>query len=150
MTPASPGWLLDTSIIVHVLRADRLGRYLIEEQQLRARVEAPLVSIVTVGEMLSLGRQFGWGGQKLEYMHELLHELVIVDINSEPVLSSYAEIDAWCRQNGIALGKNDLWIAATAVATGAVLLTADKDFDPLHKRFLDRVFYDPAGAYPPS
>jgi predicted nucleic acid-binding protein len=29
------------------------------------------------------------------------------------------------------MGKNDLWIAATALATKATLITTDKDFDHL-------------------
>jgi hypothetical protein len=58
---------------------------------------------------------------------------VIVDINSGPMLSRYAEIDAWCRQNGVKPGKNDLWIAACT--------SVDRDFDPLDGRFLKRVFF---------
>ncbi len=41
------------------------------------------------------------------------------------------------------MGKNDLWIAATANATGALLLTTDKDFDHLDGAFLNRVWIDP-------
>lgn len=143
-------WLLDTSILVHVLRRDDLGRHLVEGEALRARQEVPLLPVVCVGEILSLGKQFGWGEQKLKTLRELLAELVIVDINSEPVLTAYAEIDAWCRQSGKRPGKNDLWIAATAVATDATLLTSDKDFDPLHERFLKRLYFDPEASYPPN
>ena len=78
----------------------------------------PLISVVSIGELMSLARQFGWGNNKVEYMREVLGELIVVDINSEPVLSAYAEIDFWCKQNGRAFGKNDLWIAATAIAHG--------------------------------
>ena len=35
------------------------------------------------------------------------------------------------------MGKNDLWIAATAAVTGAKLLSADNDFDHLNGTFLD-------------
>ena len=34
------------------------------------------------------------------------------------------------------MGKNDLWIAATAAVEGATLLTADNDFDLLSGTFL--------------
>jgi len=34
------------------------------------------------------------------------------------------------------LGKNDLWIAATAIAFSATLLSTDADFDPLHPTFI--------------
>jgi len=42
------------------------------------------------------------------------------------------------------MGKNDLWIAATAHVTGATLLTTDKDFDHLDPQFLVRVWINPA------
>jgi predicted nucleic acid-binding protein len=35
------------------------------------------------------------------------------------------------------MGKNDLWIAATAYALNAVLLTTDADFDHLHQIFFE-------------
>jgi tRNA(fMet)-specific endonuclease VapC len=63
------------------------------------------------------------------------------------VLNSSAEIDSWCRQNGVKPGKNDLWIAACAGAADATLLTADRDFDPLHGRFFERVLLDPDPQY---
>lgn len=34
------------------------------------------------------------------------------------------------------MGKNDLWIAATASVTHATLLTTDQDFRHLHKKYL--------------
>lgn len=41
------------------------------------------------------------------------------------------------------MGKNDLWIAAAAAATGATLLTTDGDFDWLDPLFLARHRVDP-------
>jgi predicted nucleic acid-binding protein len=35
------------------------------------------------------------------------------------------------------MGKNDLWIAATAHAMDAMLLTTDGDFDHLHNVFFE-------------
>jgi len=35
------------------------------------------------------------------------------------------------------MGKNDLWIAATAYALEAVLLTTNGDFDHLHNLFFE-------------
>lgn len=139
-------WILDTGIIVHVLRGSPLGGHLIEDHQLRARNDVPLLSVVSIGELLSLARQFNWGVDKIQYMQEVVGELVIVDINSQPVLEAYAEIDAWGRSKGLSLGKNDLWIAASAAATNSTLLTADKDFDPL-QQFIHRIYFDPAATY---
>lgn len=99
---------------------------------------------------MALERRLGWGPPKVERMREILAELIVVDINWEPVMQAYAEIDFWCGQNGRSLGKNDLWIAATANVTEALLVTTDKDFDPLHGRFLQRQYYDPEATYPPA
>ncbi len=41
------------------------------------------------------------------------------------------------------MGKNDLWIAATASVMQARLLTTDKDFDKLVPQFLARDWIDP-------
>ena len=40
------------------------------------------------------------------------------------------------------MAQNDLWIAATAAAPGAVLMTTDTDFDHLDPQFLTRVRID--------
>lgn len=47
-------------------------------------------------------------------------------------------------KSGRAMGKNDRWIAATAAATGATLLTTDRDFDHLTSLLLTRHWIDPA------
>ena len=47
---------------------------------------------------------------------------------------------------GVPMGKNDVWIAATAHVTGARLLTTDRDFDHLDPTFLGRDWVDPAAA----
>lgn len=41
------------------------------------------------------------------------------------------------------MGKNDLWIAASAKAAGAFLLTTDNDFDHLFDDVLDGASIDP-------
>jgi tRNA(fMet)-specific endonuclease VapC len=54
-----------------------------------------------------------------------------VDVSSgaPELLDAYVEID--CFSKGRSMGKNDLWIAATAKVTGATLVTSDGDFDHL-------------------
>ena len=53
------------------------------------------------------------------------------------------EIDGFSRRQGIKMGKNDLWIAATAQVSGATLLTTDMDFDHLDGVLLEREWIDP-------
>lgn len=134
--------LLDTNIVIHLLRNNEVGKRVDAAFQIRHRPDRPLISVVTVGECLSLVRQFHWGPAKIEAMEALLRELVIVAIDSRPVLERFGELHAWTRSAGRALSDNDLWIAATAAATSAHLVTTDKDFDPLHPNQIRRTFID--------
>jgi tRNA(fMet)-specific endonuclease VapC len=104
-----------------------------------------LVSIVTVGEALAMSRRFSWGPSKIAALESLLQDLVVVDISDE-VLEFYAQIDVFLRRAGKPVQQNDMWIAATATASGAHLLTTDKDFDPLYPAVLDRTWIDPQTA----
>lgn len=76
----------------------------------------------------------------------------MIDINSQDkdLLTAYAKLDAYSKgkltdkplgRSAIVMGKNDLWIAATAVAANAVLITTDKDFDHLNNVFLRVIRY---------
>ena len=139
-----PLYLLDTNIFVHAIRNSPIW------QQRIVATYAPmssspvcLYSIVTAGELRSLAIQLAWGSAKKNQMLALLGYFGCADINAPSILQDYAIIDAYCKDHGLTLGKNDLWIAATTSATGATLLTTDKDFDPLHDIFLNRIWIDP-------
>ncbi len=83
------------------------------------------------------------GNEKRDRLEELLNELVIVDVNSRPIVDRYASIDVMSLRKGTRMGKNDLWIAASAVETDCVLLTTDHDFDHLHPEPLRVWWFDP-------
>lgn len=138
--------LLDTSVVLHVARGRATGDALDRAFGLRSRLDRPLISIITVGELLAFAKQRGWGSAKLERLEVLVRELIVVDVRSRSIVDRYAEIDTFMVKHGHLVGDNDAWIAATAAAAGAVLLTTDKDFDPMHGRFLTRVYFDPAVA----
>lgn len=59
------------------------------------------------------------------------------------IIERYAALSAHCESNGLSLSDNDRWIAATAGATGAWLLTTDEDFLPLHPTFIQLARIDP-------
>lgn len=136
--------LFDTNILVRTIRRDALGTLAAADALAMSPTERPLISVVTVGEIKSFAHRLQWGARKLADLDKLLRELVVVDINAAPILDRYAEIDSWSQGQGKTLGKNDLWIAATASVTRAVLLTTDADFDPLHEVYLERIRYDAA------
>jgi tRNA(fMet)-specific endonuclease VapC len=143
MMSGSTGYLLDTNVVIELIRANPLGQFVDEQYGLRAALNRSMICVVTVGEMLSLARQFEWGQTKRDELRLVLDEIVWLDINHPDILDAYAEIDHASRQQGRNLGKNDAWIAATAKVTGATLLTTDRDFDHLQGSHLDRIWIDP-------
>ncbi len=103
------------------------------------------ISVVTLGEIKAIALKNKWGNQKNEKLKNLLSKFVVIDLNFTNVINRYAEIDAFSqgrlenkKSNFSArnMGKNDIWIAATASVLDATLLTTDYDFDHLNNEFL--------------
>lgn len=138
------GYLLDTNILVALIRGNKLGQYIDRRYVLRASMAQCVISAITIGEMLSLTRKFRWGIDKVDNLYRLLEELVVVDINHPDIYAAYADIDHATDSTGLGMGKNDLWIAATSRATGLTLLTTDTDFDRLVPDWITRVWVDEA------
>ena len=151
-------FILDTNILMAYLKADtNLFKKVSEDNNLNDDDVFIMISSITKGEILSLALQNNWGERKISVLTKLLNELVIIDIggNNDLLLNAYAEIDAFSLQRhptkklkGSAkpMGKNDLWIAATAYATNATLLTADGKFMHLDKEFINIKFYHPSSV----
>ena len=137
------GYLLDTNILLQLLRGNDLGKQIDSQYGLRSSLNYSMISVVVAGEILALAYKFKWGQKKLDSLQDMLDELVWIDINRREVLSAYAEIDHFSESQGIKMGKNDAWIAATAKASGATLLTTDPDFDHLNGTHITRIWIDP-------
>ena len=135
-------YLLDTNILVHAIRRDGVWSRIQEQFQLLVVEPTPLISVVTAGELRSLAYQWEWATAKLDQMEFLLGTFDMVNID-DAIIETYAVIDSQLQLRGHTLGKNDLWIAASAKVTGATLITTDKDFDCIHPEFLTRVWIDP-------
>lgn len=84
-----------------------------------------------------------YGAEKRRIVQLVVDNTVVVDIDDPVVVACYVEVYKALR--GLAsgsrtnIGENDMWIAATARAADATLLTVDKDFDPLHPAVVRRV-----------
>lgn len=130
--------ILDTNIVIHLIRDNEVAKRIDAKFQIRHRPDRPLISVVTIGECLSLVRQFGWGATKSQALESLLREFVVVPIDTRPILERFGEFHAFTKSKGKTLGHNDLWIASTAAATGAHLVTTDNDFDVLHPDHIRR------------
>ena len=92
--------LLDTSVVVHLLRGKETGERIDRAYNLRGRPDRPLISVVTVGEALGFAKQRRWGAERVEALRQLLTELVIVDINDRDILERYADLQAESRKSG--------------------------------------------------
>ena len=123
--------LLDTSVLLPLLRGGEFGRRIDRDFGLRSSAVRPLISIVTHGEIAVLAARNGWGDKRREVLANMLNELVTVDIGHPDVIDAYVAVDLHSQahpEGARNMGKNDLWIAACAKAAGATLLTTDNDF----------------------
>lgn len=136
-------YLLDTNILLAYTRGGRLGAAMEAKYALRTIVPVPIVSVVSEGEVRALAEEFAWGTGKRRDLQNLLAYFTIIPLPFANIIDAYVQVSEYSRRAGRTMGKNDLWIAATAMATGATLLTTDKDFDHLDPALLPREWIDP-------
>ena len=102
-----------------------------------------IISVVVVGELEALSLRSGWGARKTGFLQSILAAFPIVEL-SLPLTTVYARLDAYSQgklpakplpagMSARNMGKNDLWIAATALYFDMELHTADQDFDHLQE-----------------
>lgn len=128
---SDPLYLLDTGVLLALVRGNTLGAQLDERFGLRATRQRPLICVVTHGEIRVLAHRNNWGGARQAAPTHALKEFVTVDINHSAVIDAYVDVEmaSTARPEGARnMGKNDVWIAAAAKAAGATLLTLDSDF----------------------
>ena len=138
-------YFLDTNLVLIYLRNNRLSRRIEQDLNLLSGEHNLIISVVSVGELKSIAKQNKWGKRKIENMLYTLSDFLIADVNTADILERYAEIDAYSQGKlqgkkgnftSRNMGKNDLWIAATASVYDIVLLTTDNDFQHLKGAYL--------------
>jgi tRNA(fMet)-specific endonuclease VapC len=143
--------IYDTNILLQILRDGQSSTKLQNIFDLSDAEES--ISLVTLAEIRSLSIQFRWGVNRRAKMEELLVRLVVLDINIPEIIDRYVEIDCYSKGkhltrtssfSAIKMGKNDLWIAATASVYECKLLTMDLDFGHLRDEFVDVVYITPS------
>ena len=144
-------YFLDTNILVLYLRQHPLVKDLREIFHLEISPNELFTSAICIGELKSLALQNKWGSNKRRELEIFSQEFMIIDFITEEIINSYAEIDAFSQGrleekpltgSSRNMGKNDLWIAATASILNATLITTDKDFQHLHTHFLEVAYFD--------
>lgn len=152
-------YLWDTNILLHFLNKSVTAKQIQKRYNLLNSTNQQVISVVSIGEIKSLAKRRKWKKDKLNRLFKVLETFIIADINVEEIIERYAEIDAFSQKKMINksinfstrkmrkdirtnMGKNDVWIAATASVLQIPLITADKDFKHLNKVFLDLKFID--------
>ncbi len=137
--------IIDTCVLIHIVRDTSSGKKCLEELAKFDEEPNIIISVVTKAELESFIAQNNWGQLKIEKLYKILSKITYIDIASADnlLISSYTQIDSFSKRrapnksgnllSGSArkMGKNDLWIAATAYALDIPLMTTDGDFDHL-------------------
>ena len=118
--------VFDTNVVIAHLR---------RQQLLPLRAVLPFA---VVGELEAFALKADWGYQKVAFLRQLLERYPLVGFVPE-LAGLYARLDAYSQGRlrgqplpaGLSarnMGKNDLWIAASALEHCAALLTRDAHF----------------------
>ena len=133
-------FLLDTNLLVGFTRGTPWAIQGDSRFALSARNTLTFISVISQGELLALAAKWGGGGGRLGKMEAVLRRFPVLGIQRRAIVDAYAAMDAWTHGRGPnrhgcppprparTMGQNDLWIAATAHATRATLLSTDRDF----------------------
>lgn len=121
--------LLDTNVVIDYIRQGELVPV------------RTIISVIVAGELEAFALKADWGYQKVYVMRSILEKYPPLSVTEE-LIPSYALLDAYSQGKlketplppGLSarnMGKNDLWIAATALYFDIELHTSDRDFDHL-------------------
>jgi len=144
-------YLLDSNIILIYSRNDKVARDIEAKYKIFSGDNRIGISIISRGEIEASILKAGLGEARQKRIKDLVNRLTEFGIHFEEVIKKYAEIDALSqgklkssknRFTSRNMGKNDLWIAATASFFELTLVTTDKDFHHLRDGYL-KVLYIP-------
>lgn len=135
--------LFDTNALLLFLRGDVHWQAVYQKYDVENALNC--LSVISLGELCAIALHNNWGERRLAQIAQVRQDFTIIDINIEEIIQKYAQIDAFS-QGKLAnrpltvsarnMGKNDLWIAATASVFNMQLITADADFEHLDASFL--------------
>jgi predicted nucleic acid-binding protein len=133
--------IVETNLASMMLRRD--SRVTFYQPHLAGAVAT--LSFQTVAEMRQGSLDSNWGPVRLQDLEQFFRRFIIAPY-SDSMTSEWARIRSVGRANGRRLEVADAWIAATAAALGAPLLTHDADFDSTSCPGVTVIRYDEAGT----
>lgn len=112
-----------------------------------------IISFATQAEIRSIATRLKWGKPRKERLERFLKQLYVVHSNAINLEKLYTQIDAFSQNQHKSLslpkgmgaknmGKNDIWIAATAAICNAPLVSTDRDFEHLNRVFFNFIYID--------
>lgn len=137
-------YLLDTNAFIHLARGKSIATQVLADLKLD-RSSAFFMSAVSVGEIEFLGLQSGWGQSTKDRLSAAVQRSLVIDLNFPGLYQAYAEIQFEARvrrKPSINNKDNDVWIAASARATGACLVSADKWFLNIGGSLINLAYFD--------
>jgi len=143
--------VLDTCAILHIIRKNKTGVACLNWINSLDPQPIQVISVVTKAELLNLAVIAGWQSDKTKFLNDFLKGVVTIDIlnSDQKLLECYKLIDCYSKNklpdltgnykggSHYIMGKNDIWIGATALILNGTLVTTDKDFDHLHQVILN-------------
>lgn len=142
-------YVLNTNVLLHLIRGQALGTKIDQAFGLTSTLHRQIVSIVTQAELSVIADRKRWGEAKRSALQYALDNLVVIPIDGIELVDAYVSIsraDSEGDEGARNMGKNDVWIAATALYTQLPLLTTDKDFRFLNNDVLQVMWVDPSAV----
>lgn len=139
-------YLLDSSIVIIYSRDNEVARRIEEDYELFSGNHRLGISTVSLGEIDAFVKKLQLGERRKNKIEQILQNINAFGINIEEVIDRYGDIDAFSQGkltgkkgkfSARNMGKNDIWIAATASVFNLSLITTDKDFDHLDGVYID-------------
>ena len=142
----SRSYCVDTNIALLLARGQELGKQIDESYGLRSAPQFHTISIVSHGELYAMADRRQWGPDRFLTLAKTLAAFVTVDVAGARIVEAYREIEkfnAAVPTGAVKMGKNDIWIAATAIVAEQPLITTDTDFDHLNGALLEVFWVNP-------
>ena len=120
-------YMLDTNIVSDLIAGNDTALRRVENLNMDDRLS---VCSIVLGEVLYGLMRMPQGRRREETIRYAEDTLAMMDYAPVPPEAGdyYASIRVNVERRGLALADNDIWIAATALAHDAVLVTRDTDF----------------------
>ncbi len=150
MPPAQPPerLLCDTSFVAHVrARRAKPERYRHWDADLLKRIDTSIlaISVISLAEARYGYLNAGWGPKRIAEEERRLASFLQLPLTAND-LDEWARLRHLCKEEGLSMSDNDLWIAAAAITRTHPLVTCDKDQERLEQGSALEVIYLP----PPS